>query len=171
MIVLLTGPAGAGKNTTAQQLVNLRKRLAVIDVDDVRHMIVQPHLAPWEGEAGWQQHRFGAENSCVLAKRFADQGYDVVLLNVVGTELAALYRTALQEYSFKIVRLLPRLDVAQARNDAREKGKMEPEIVARTHARSLEDFNPDLTIDNSDISAAEVAQQLSVLMDEDYGEL
>ncbi len=46
MLLILTGPAGAGKNTVGHILAQLREKCAVVDADDVRHMAIKPHIAP-----------------------------------------------------------------------------------------------------------------------------
>lgn len=69
-ILILTGPAGAGKNTIASLLTKQRTKCVVIDVDVVRWMVAQPHKAPWNGEEGVKQQELGVENACLLAKNF-----------------------------------------------------------------------------------------------------
>lgn len=54
-VLILTGPAGAGKNTVAHEFAKKREKCAVIDIDLVRWMVLQPHKAPWEGEEGMKQ--------------------------------------------------------------------------------------------------------------------
>lgn len=55
MILILTGPPAAGKSTLGPLIAKQRRRCAVIDVDWVRAMLVQPHIAPWLGEEGMAQ--------------------------------------------------------------------------------------------------------------------
>lgn len=69
-VIILTGPPGAGKNTVAQIIAMGKNKCAVIDVDLVRWMILQPHKAPWEGNAGKNQQMLGVRNACLLAKNF-----------------------------------------------------------------------------------------------------
>lgn len=63
MILLLTGPPVAGKSTLGPLIAKRLERCAVIDVDRVRAMVVQPHIAPWLGEEGMTQLRLGARNA------------------------------------------------------------------------------------------------------------
>ncbi len=64
---LLTGPPAAGKSTTARVLADAQPVAAMIDVDDIRQLVVAGHAAPWDGEAGLRQQRLGVENACDLA--------------------------------------------------------------------------------------------------------
>ena len=93
--LLLTGGPAAGKSTTARRLASALPRAAVIDVDDVRQLIVAGHAAPWEGEEGVRQRRIGVENACDLARRFLLAKIDVVLSDVVDHDTLGLYRRLL----------------------------------------------------------------------------
>src|SRR5579871_4699455 len=104
-ITLLTGPAATGKNTIAQvYATQYCQRCAVIDVDAVRAMLRQPHRAPWDGNQGLEQHRLGVSHACLLAQSFADEGYEVVLLDVLWSDLPQRYRASLPD--LRIVRLM-----------------------------------------------------------------
>ena len=76
-IVILTGPAGAGKNTVAEIFAKKRERCAVVDVDVVRHMLVEPHKAPWAGDEGRVQQVLGVQNACALAKNFLQNNLEI----------------------------------------------------------------------------------------------
>ena len=47
--LLLTGGPAAGKSATALRLGASLRRAAVIDVDDLRQLVIAGHAAPWEG--------------------------------------------------------------------------------------------------------------------------
>jgi predicted kinase len=112
--LLLTGGPAAGKSATSRRLVESLRRAAVIDVDDIRRLVVAGHAAPWEGTEGQRQQRIGVENACDLARRFLHEGVDVVLCDVISHETAALYRDLLA--GVLIVQL--RLPLAEARRRA-----------------------------------------------------
>jgi predicted kinase len=112
--LLLTGPPAAGKSTTAMQLITSARRGAVVDVDDVRQLVVVGHAAPWEGGGGRLQQRVGVANACDLARRFLSVGIEVILTDVVTPTTADLYRWQLP--NLQIVRL--RLPIGQARRRA-----------------------------------------------------
>ncbi len=112
--LLLTGGPAAGKSTTARQLAMARPRAAVIDVDDIRHLVVAGHAAPWEGAAGARQQRLGVQNACDLARSFLGAGLEVVLADVVTTDTLRLYRSLMP--SLRVVRL--QLSLAEARRRA-----------------------------------------------------
>jgi predicted kinase len=113
--LLLTGGPASGKTATAQQIAETLKRAAVIDVDDIRHLVVAGHAAPWEGDEGALQQRLGVENACTLAHRFLEAGIDVVICDVATAPTLQLYRDLLPHVV--IVRL--RVTLAEARCRAR----------------------------------------------------
>lgn len=163
-ITLLTGPAASGKNTVAHlYATRFCERCAVIDGDVVRAMLRQPHAAPWEGDEGLRQHRLGARHVALLARSFAAQGYEVVALDVLWADLPQIYRAELAGLTLKIVRLMPRWDVALARLHERPPSISDDEArwVYETQT-ALRDY--DLSIDNSEQSAEATAAELGKLL-------
>ena len=138
--LLLTGGPAAGKSATALRLVEPLRRAAVIDVDDIRHLVVAGHAAPWEGTEGQLQQRIGVENACDLARRYLHWGIEVVMSDVLTYETAALYRHLLP--GILIVQL--RLPLAEARRRAslRPVYLTEDEFNA-LHALQAKDLAPD----------------------------
>ena len=93
--LLLTGGPAVGKSSTAGLLARSRPRAAVIDVDDVRQLVVSGGAAPWEGDEGRRQQHVGVENACCLARRFIDHAIEVIVADVVTPETLMLYRRSL----------------------------------------------------------------------------
>ena len=164
-MIVLTGPAAAGKNTIGHlYATQFCERGAVIDGDLVRWMLRKPHIAPWEGTEGLAQHRLGVRHACMLAKSFADEGFDVIVLDVVWSDLGQLYRQELAGYPSLIVRLMPSWDEVLKRLHER------PPTITDAEARwtydmqiNLQDF--DHSIDNTHMSAEDVAAWLASLRD------
>jgi len=84
-----------GKSTTARLLALATARAAVVDVDDVRQLIVAGGAAPWQGPDGLAQQRLGVENACSLASSFHAAGFDVILADVLTPVTLELYRQRL----------------------------------------------------------------------------
>lgn len=160
-ILILTGPAGAGKNTVAKVLAKKKERCALVDVDAVRHMVVQPHKAPWDGEDGKMQQKLGIKNACMLSKNFLIENFDVIILDVVSTWSLNFYKESLDE--FKVVLLLPTLEEVKKRNNKRE-FTLEEIRVEQLYKEQEEFTGYDEKIDNTDISPEEVAEKLDKLM-------
>ncbi|SFJ43045.1 AAA domain-containing protein [Paenibacillus sp. UNC496MF] len=94
VIYLLSGPPGAGKSTTSRAIAERLERSALIDGDDVYHMVAGGNRAPWESpfHVGLMWRNIGA-----LARNFAETGHDVVVNYVAFREDIALFRAALGE--------------------------------------------------------------------------
>jgi cytidylate kinase len=118
-VILLTGPAAAGKNTIANALAQRQEQAADIDVDLVRWMYRKPHHAPWEGEEGIKQMKIGVEHACLLAKSFVAKGLTVFLSDVVTNETIKIYQEQLGQ-ELRIIQLLPSWGVALERLKSRQ---------------------------------------------------
>jgi hypothetical protein len=164
-ITLLTGPAAAGKNTIAHiYATEFCAQCAVIDTDLVRWMLRQPHLAPWptdppDSQAQFQ-HRLGIKHACILARSFVQNGYEVVICDVVGDGLAQFYRDLLVDHNFRIVLLLPTWEESLRRLKTRDHRITEDEAgLLYEQQRQLTAY--DARIDNSSLSPEAVAARLA----------
>ena len=161
-ILILTGPAGAGKNTVATILAKKRIRCSIIDVDTVRQMLVYPHKAPWDGEEGHRQQILGVENSCALAKNFVQNDCDVLILDVLSNETLTIYRKLLEPYVHFVILLLPTFEEIKRRNATRPRMITDEEIEMLYKSQGiLEGYNQK--IDTTKLSAEEVAGKLNIL--------
>jgi predicted kinase len=159
MLLILTGPPAAGKNAVGRSLARHIQRCALIDVDQVRQMVVQGHVPPWAGAAGREQKLLGVANACLLAESFMDGGYEVVLLDVVDDETAALYRHRLAVGKLVIVMLLPDAAEIERRNSRRP--VLSPTEVAMLDAQQRDFDGYDLKIDNTSLSPEQAADRLA----------
>ena len=125
--MLLTGPPAAGKTTCARLLAERRQRCAVVDVDDVRHLVVAGHAALWDGAEGAAQHRLGADNACRLARSFRAYGLDVVLTDLVTAAVRPVYAEQLPDAV--LVHLRISAAAARRRSDSRPRHLTEAEFL------------------------------------------
>lgn len=159
MILILTGPPGAGKNTISSVFARHGKKCAVIDVDLIRWIILQPHKAPWEGEEGHKQQLLGVRHACMLAKSLISENYDVLILDVISDETAQIYKGTLKDSQPKIVLLLPSFEEIKRRNKIRPPRLKEEQIkMLYKQQKSLTKY--DLKIDNTNLSAEEVVSKM-----------
>lgn len=159
MILIITGPPAAGKSTIGPLLAKVLVRCAVIDVDWLRRMVAQPHIAPWRGEVGMAQLRLGARNACAVARNCIADDFAVVILDVLTDETAHIYQTELAALPHQIVLLLPTLAAALHRNQIRG------QFLTDSEVETLYEWQEQLTIygykiDNTALAAEEVAMQL-----------
>jgi chloramphenicol 3-O-phosphotransferase/ADP-ribose pyrophosphatase YjhB (NUDIX family) len=128
-VVIVTGPAAAGKSTVARELCRRFDRAAHIDVDMIRwHMIVSGYVRPEEAygpepEEAQQQLLLAARNASALARNFADEGFLAVIDDVIETrEHLDAYLDYLSGCDpISVVTLLPNADALAARDTGRPK--------------------------------------------------
>jgi len=158
-VIVLTGPPGAGKNTIAQIIAKRRSQCAVIDVDLVRWMVLQPHKAPWEGDAGKKQQMLGAQNTCLVANNFLKEGYEVIILDVLTTDTAKLYRKQLQKNNVKIILLLPTYEEILRRNIIRPP-RLKADEVKTLYGQQKKFTEYDEIINNTNLSPEKMSERL-----------
>ncbi len=142
--LVLTGGPGVGKSTTARLLAGTRDRAAVVDVDDVRQLVVAGHAAPWDGAEGAAQQRLGVRNACALATSFLATGFDVVVADVLTPETAKVYRDLLQ--GPLLVRIVVEPDEARRRAALRSWSLTDEEFHALHRADSEHPPEVDMTL-------------------------
>jgi adenylylsulfate kinase-like enzyme len=152
-VLVLTGPPAVGKSTTARELAMTRERCAVVDVDDVRQLVVSGAAAPWEGEDGLRQQRLGARNACALARGFVQDGIDVVVADVLTAETLALYRELLP--GCVVVRLTVPLDEARRRAATRTLWLTDDEFVTLHRDDAGAGLAVDHVLDARDLASSE----------------
>lgn len=160
-ILLLTGPPASGKTTIAASMAERDAgSLAIIEVDYLRHMVVQPHAAPWDGEEGQRQQLLGVLNACELAQNFDVSGFHVLIVDAITNETAIRYR---EELALTIVRLLPNWEQTMIRSQSRDEPlKFRERELLYEQQKALAEV--DLTIDNSSLAPNTVADHLEQLL-------
>ena len=161
-IYILTGPPATGKNTIAGVFAHKEDACAVIDVDLVRWMVLQPHRAPWEGAEGLRQQELGVRNSCMLARSFAESGFNVVILDVVSDATSAIYREELKAYHPAIILLLPTREEIHRRNFTRPV-RLQASEIEMLYKQQCRLRAYDHKLDNTTMSAEDVAEWLRKL--------
>lgn len=115
-IVILTGPAGAGKSTVGKILANKLENSVVVSTDELRHFVKRGYVVPWQKEGRFQLN-LGAENACLLAKNFYKNGFNVFLDDVICLEERMnIYKKLLKKEKPIFIVLLPAKDVLSKRD-------------------------------------------------------
>src|SRR5579884_3656449 len=154
-IIILTGPPAAGKNTIASLLAQRVPRCAIIDVDLVRWMVVQPHKAPWEGDEGKNQQLLGIRNACQLAHNFIEADFNVLILDVLSQDTALLYKLLLAPHKPAIVLLQPTFAEIASRNRLRP--RLTDEQIRMLYKQCADFTDYDERIDNTNVPAEQIA--------------
>lgn len=102
-LYIITGPAGVGKSTISKILAEKREKSALIEGDDIYHLVCGGYVKPWlEGnhlEVFW-------ENCIDLITNFINRGYDVVFNYICEPGDIEYIRNKLQNTKIKLCVLI-----------------------------------------------------------------
>ena len=119
LIVILTGPPGAGKTTVAEELARRRKLAFHLETDKFLGAIKSGYVMPWLPEAegqGRTLHRAAARAVGVFSELF-----DVFVEGVIWPEQLAIYDQELRGVGpLHVVCLMPEEDEAVRRATTRQ---------------------------------------------------
>ena len=154
-VIIVTGPAGAGKSSVAAALCERFDRMLDIEVDALRHMVRAGYRHPWVADDAQaiEQRLLATRNAAAIARESVAVRYAVVIDDVVDASVAAQYREALAgiEANVHFVTLLPSLDVTLARDAGRSASI--PDRVRALHAKFSREASlgtlPGLVLDTS----------------------
>ena len=143
LIWLISGIPGAGKSTIARAICASYAKAIHIPVDDIRELVVSGHASPieWSDETT-SQFTLARKSAARMAADYSDESFAAVIDDVVREEDMQQFMPHLAGRPLTKVVLVPRLEVALARNRTRtnkafDTGMLEP--VARRLYGSLAD--------------------------------
>lgn len=125
-VLLITGPAGAGRTAVASEWARTRiYPCALVSLDDVRSMIKSGYADPldgWAAEHG-RQYRLTRGSIALMARRFNEAGFGCVIDDAIFPDWQEAdypgWSRELQGLSHRLVVLLPSLDVVLKRDGER----------------------------------------------------
>lgn len=129
-VIIVTGPAGAGKSSVARELCRRFPRSAHVEVDLLREMIRSGYVSPAPGEGGMLgeaafQIELAQRNAAALALNFTRDQFATVIDDVLETAddldryIAALGPSA----DIRFVTLLPDAETLARRDAGRQPGE------------------------------------------------
>jgi AAA domain len=163
MVIMFTGPAGAGKTTLARAWCATRWRAAHVKLDEVRNLIVSGLVDPqMVGSVQAEQYDTSVAACCALVREFIRRGYDVAVddaVDPVGFERCWLPHLGSIKYS---VVARPSLKCVFERGAGRSK-QVRPYIVRDQHAAASR-WPTERTIDTTEQSIEESLETVHRLM-------
>lgn len=170
MILLIAGPAGAGKSTVSKLLSQKFKKSALIEVDEIRHMIKKGEVSPFkENIQSERQLKLGVVNSCSLAQNFAGEAFDVLIDDVVSKkDRLDLYYEKLKGLDLKVFLLLPDEETIKHRDAQRKKDSQMKDRAILLHRRFQKLVKTEkrwTVIDSSNQTPEETVKEIINLLD------
>ena len=163
-IILLTGTPGAGKTTVAETLCTTFSRSAHVPVDYFRKLIKAGYASPhfWNDEVERQYH-LARKNAALTARNIALEGFTVIIDDIVRQKWVGEWQRYLADFNLRFVLLLPSLEVAKQRNQAREIWTVDEAIITSLHELLTAENTPDhgwLVIDTSLLTIQETVEAI-----------
>jgi guanylate kinase len=132
-VYIITGPAGAGKTTVANELAKLIDKSARVDVDYLRHSIKEGYVKPYPTTVeSKKQIELSIKNACQISKNFVDKGFNVFIDDIVINNFK-LYKKYLKEINLFVFLLLPNKNTVAKRDTGRKKEQVMGERALQLH--------------------------------------
>ena len=136
-LLVLTGPPGAGKTTTATLVAEHFTPSVVLEADALWAHVVRGFIEPWEEESH-DQNRALVRASLAAAARLASSGYATVLSGHIGPWFMDVVNDELSPFSISVVYVVLRPSLEdylarcrERRSDSRHAGALSDEKVIR----------------------------------------
>ena len=156
--LLLTGPPAVGKSTVARALADSQPASALVEVDDLRQLVVSGAAPGWERGEGARQTRLAAVHACMLMSSLHAAGFAVVATDVLLWDAGAVYRSHAARPL--IVHLTVSLDEALRRAATRPVHLTDAEL-RHLHACERGADVADVELDVTDLSLQELTATLT----------
>jgi chloramphenicol 3-O-phosphotransferase len=169
-VLLITGPAGAGKTATARQFAAIQAQPTLhLSLDDLRGSVQSGVANPadgWNLEVA-RQYSLAQRSIAHTARLYSKAGFRVVIDDAIFPEWeeadSPRWQRALRGLQYRLIVLMPRLEVAQARNAQRHGVRLlSAELVTTIYRMMLPWLDAGVPVfDNSDLSVEETARYIA----------
>ncbi len=170
-ILFLTGPAGAGKTTTAEKFAADAKGVwAFISQDHIREFVKAGYVhanVEWTDETQ-RQWDVSIAICCDIVKRYDEVNINCIVdLFAPPGESIDKWKSYVGNLSYTLIVLLPSVEVAVARNAQRTGTALMKESAIREHHEWFSEwtkFDEGKVIDSSNLSQSEVINRITSIL-------
>jgi len=157
MLIILTGPPGAGKSTVGDKLAYMFSRSVNFSLDDLRSFVKAGNVPPWEDTEEEAQSVLATSIAIDMVKRYEAKDFVVILDDVIDDEQVGMYTQQFSDVHAFL--LLPRLEVIQRRDQGRTSEKQMGERVEVLYNELVnKEYKIIQIIDSSDQAPEETAK-------------
>ncbi len=167
-IILITGVPGSGKSTVTDSLCKLFDKSIHIPVDTLRQMVKGGYASPenWNEEFE-KQYKLARKNASSIANNAVEEGFVVVIDDIVKQEWINEWRNNLSGYELKFVLLNPDIETIKNRNKQRKQSTVPEDFIVPLYEKlsrenTLE--NGWICINNTELSVEETAREIFKLI-------
>ena len=173
-VLLITGPAGAGKSTVAEEWAIANENDSVhLSLDSFRELVKSGFRNP---ELGWsdetqRQLDLARSNVAAVAKNYTSAGFDVVVDDAVFPNWSEVgidrWKEALSPIEISLVVLLPTWNEVCDRNALRTDDRKLRETTLRTIYDDMCGWREKLDaeiIDNSNLTVAQTVSEINRIL-------
>jgi AAA domain len=168
-VLLLTGPAGAGKTTVAARWAATRDSPAAhVSLDDVRDFVKSGYVNPEDGwnDAAQAQYDLARAQCAELARRYVGAGFSCAIDDAIFPAWPEVgyerWRENLSGVPHVLVVLLPAFEIAAERNGAAQgRRRLRPETLRMIYDDMLPWCDAGVpVVDNSALSVEETLLEI-----------
>jgi chloramphenicol 3-O-phosphotransferase len=158
VLLLVGGPAGAGKSTVSAAWCRTRQRAVRVDLDEIRDLVVAGRVDPQAlTPLQAQQYHTSVKACAALARVFLADGYDVAIETVFEPDdFTRRWQPLLAGLPWHLVVLRPSLPVTLARSRSRSKRVLEEHTTNQYAATGR--WSGDVQLDTSELSVARTVE-------------
>ena len=162
-IVIISGPPGAGKSTTADALCERYDRTVHLQIDEIQNSIRMGYIPPYKPES-YNQTLMIARAASRAATSFAAELYGVFIEGVVGPDSLTAMLEELKPAGIPIhfAHLLPTADalIQRSHDRAQNNAGVTDDMLRQVHAMFASWTMPGVTIDNTAMTANQTADRV-----------
>ena len=176
-VILLTGPAGAGKTATASAWARSHRHPTVhLSVDAIRKFVKSGYANPEDGWDEETQRQYDlAQTACsMVAREYVESGYCCAIDDAVFPDWPEVgygkWQAVLAPIQHKLIALLPSFDKVLERNRARSGiSRLKESTLRIIYDKMIEwrDHSDAVAIDNSDLTIEETVEALERCLESD----
>jgi len=157
-LYLITGPAGVGKSTVSKLLAERKEKSALIEGDDIYHLVKGGYISPWkEGnhlELFW-------ENCLDIINNFLENGYDVVFNYIINKNDLEKIKIRFSNIEIRFTLLVANNEVLISRDNEREVDcRMGERVLILKNSFISQNFLDQYILDTSNLSILETVDMI-----------